>query len=184
MRTGPEGAGGRSRPRLAGPSMVKSGRCRARVRAVGGWSLHQLHASRRCLRNSVRAVSRPRAARRIAFWQGCLRGDEGRAGPILILSGVNRGNNAGRERCFTPARSAGRWRQLCKGFPSIALSAVLSGPDNRKSRQPVRGGSGAQVLETVRGRFWTRRLWDEACLSAVLQREFPPRARQCRRSRG
>ena len=123
---------------------------RPRLRTIRRRPLHQLHPSDDDRRSWTRAAMPPRAARPIACWRRsttCLQG----ARPDLVLSGVNRGNNAA-ENVLYSGTIGGAMEAALQGVPAIALSQFI-GPGNRRPGRPVRGGA------RPRRRAWCARCW-------------------------
>ncbi len=91
--------------------------------------------------------------------------------PDLVLSGVNRGNNAG-ENAMYSGTVGGAMEAALQGLPAIALSQYL-GPPDRPAGRPVRRRAGAWGAAGPRsadqgGLVGGRRF------PAVLQRQLPP----------
>ena len=92
------------------------------------------------------------------------------APPDLVLSGVNRGNNAAENVLYSGTIGATMEAAL-QGIPAIALSQFF-GPDNAQLDDPFEAalGHGAQ---TVR-RLLKDAIWDEAPYRLFYNVNFPP----------
>ncbi len=92
------------------------------------------------------------------------------AKPDLILSGVNRGNNAGENVVYSGTIGAAMEGAL-HGIRSIALSQFL-GPKNVKRRDPFEAAAvlGADLVRLL----LDRALWDEADYRLFYNVNFPP----------
>lgn len=92
--------------------------------------------------------------------------------PDLILSGVNRGNNAGENVVYSGTVGAAMEGAL-QGVPSIALSQYM-GPATRDLADPFEAARhhGADVIR----RLLDRGIWDEAAYRIFYNVNFPPMA--------
>ncbi len=92
------------------------------------------------------------------------------AGPDLVLSGVNRGNNAAENVLYSGTIGAAMEAAL-QGIPAIALSQFL-GPDNRDLADPFDAAArfGAQVVR----RLLDAAPWDQEDYRLFYNVNFPP----------
>ncbi|EAQ07242.1 5'/3'-nucleotidase SurE [Yoonia vestfoldensis] len=92
------------------------------------------------------------------------------ARPDLVLSGVNRGNNAAENTLYS-GTIGGAMEAALQGIPAIALSQYF-GPDNRDLADPFDAAiqHGADVVR----RLMARDLWDEADYRLFYNVNFPP----------
>ena len=102
-------------------------------------------------------------------------GDLMEGAPDLVLSGVNRGNNAG-ENAMYSGTIGGAMEAALQGIPAIALSQFM-GPENDGLDDPFEAARrhGTSVVRALldRGPAGSRRLVVGCRFPAVLQREFP-----------
>ncbi len=92
------------------------------------------------------------------------------APPDLVLSGVNRGNNAG-EAVLYSGTVGGAMEAALQGFPAIALSQFF-GPENRDLDDPFEGAA-AHGAATVRA-LLDKGLWDDSGYRLFYNVNFPP----------
>ena len=92
------------------------------------------------------------------------------APPDLVLSGVNRGNNAAENVLYSGTIGATIEAAL-QGIPAIALSQFY-GPDNANLDDPFEAAA-AHGAETVR-RLLKDAIWDEAAYRLFYNVNFPP----------
>ncbi|MFV0244012.1 MAG: 5'/3'-nucleotidase SurE [Qingshengfaniella sp.] len=92
------------------------------------------------------------------------------APPDLVLSGVNRGNNAG-ENVMYSGTVGGAMEAALQGLPAIALSQFY-GPDNATLEDPFEAAA-RHGTETVR-RILAKGLWDDADYRLFYNVNFPP----------
>ena len=92
------------------------------------------------------------------------------APPDLILSGVNRGNNAG-EAVLYSGTVGGAMEGALQGIPSIALSQFF-GPRNRDLADPFEGAA-VHGVKTIRA-LVDHGLWDDAGYRLFYNVNFPP----------
>ena len=92
------------------------------------------------------------------------------ARPDLVLSGVNRGNNAAENTLYS-GTIGGAMEAALQGIPAIALSQYF-GPANRDLDDPFDAAAthGADVVR----RLMARDLWDEADYRLFYNVNFPP----------
>jgi 5'-nucleotidase len=92
------------------------------------------------------------------------------AAPDLVLSGVNRGNNAG-ENVMYSGTVGGAMEAALQGLPAIALSQAM-GPATARLRDPFEaaGAHGAAVLRLLLGRA----IWDDGPYRLFYNVNFPP----------
>ena len=90
--------------------------------------------------------------------------------PDLVLSGVNRGNNAG-ENAMYSGTVGGAMEAALQGLPAIALSQFY-GPSNAKLPDPFEASSvhGADLVR----RLLERAAWDEDDYRLFYNVNFPP----------
>ncbi len=92
------------------------------------------------------------------------------APPDLILSGVNRGNNAGENVLYSGTIGAAMEAAL-QGLPAIALSQFY-GPDNNALDNPFEAAA-AHGVDCVRS-LLRHGLWDDANYRLFYNVNFPP----------
>ena len=103
------------------------------------------------------------------------------APPDLVLSGVNRGNNAA-ENVLYSGTIGGAMEAALQGLPAIALSQYY-GPGNVGARRSVRGRAGARRRD--RPPLLDAGLWDDGDYRLFYNVNFPPRRRRgCARPQG
>lgn len=90
--------------------------------------------------------------------------------PDLVLSGVNRGNNAG-ENVLYSGTVGGAMEAALQGLPAIALSQFY-GPDNASLEDPFEAAA-RHGTETVR-QLLSKGLWDDADYRLFYNVNFPP----------
>ncbi|WP_092694123.1 5'/3'-nucleotidase SurE [Tranquillimonas rosea] len=92
------------------------------------------------------------------------------APPDLVLSGVNRGNNAA-ENVLYSGTIGGAMEAALQGLPAIALSQYF-GPDNAKLDNPFEAAAthGAGIVRAL----LDRGLWDSADYRLFYNVNFPP----------
>ncbi|MDB6454341.1 5'/3'-nucleotidase SurE [Falsirhodobacter sp. 20TX0035] len=90
--------------------------------------------------------------------------------PDLILSGVNRGNNAG-ENVLYSGTIGGAMEGALQGVPSIALSQYM-GPETRLLEDPF-AAARVHGAATIR-RLLDRGLWDDVPYRLFYNINFPP----------
>ena len=92
------------------------------------------------------------------------------ARPDLVLSGVNRGNNAAENTLYSGTIGAAMEAAL-QGIPAIALSQFF-GPDNAQLADPFEAAAthGASVIKTL----LDPALWDQADYRLFYNVNFPP----------
>ena len=90
--------------------------------------------------------------------------------PDLILSGVNRGNNAADNTLYSGTIGAAMEAAL-QGIPAIALSQYL-GPQNAKIANPFEAAAihGAEIVS----KLWENGRWDDADYRLFYNVNFPP----------
>ncbi|MEM9031359.1 MAG: 5'/3'-nucleotidase SurE [Pseudomonadota bacterium] len=92
------------------------------------------------------------------------------APPDLVLSGINRGNNAA-EAVLYSGTVGGAMEAALQGIPAIALSQFF-GPRNRDLADPFEAG-GAHGVSTIRA-LLDNGVWDEAGYRVFYNVNFPP----------
>lgn len=92
------------------------------------------------------------------------------APPDLVLSGVNRGNNAA-ENVLYSGTVGGAMEAALQGLPAIALSQYY-GPDNVSLENPFEAAAvhGAALVR----RLWEQAKWDETDYRVFYNVNFPP----------
>ncbi len=90
--------------------------------------------------------------------------------PDLVLSGVNRGNNAA-ENVLYSGTVGGAMEAALQGLPAIALSQFY-GPENATLDNPFEAAAKTGV-ETVR-RLLDKAVWDEGAYRLFYNVNFPP----------
>lgn len=90
--------------------------------------------------------------------------------PDLVLSGVNRGNNAGENTLYSGTIGAAMEAAL-QGLPAMALSQFY-GPDNRSLDNPFEAAAkhGAALVE----KLLHNDMWDRGDYHSFLNINFPP----------
>lgn len=99
--------------------------------------------------------------------------------PDLVLSGVNRGNNAGENTLYSGTIGAAIEAAL-QGLPAIAMSQYI-GADNRDLADPFEAAAAAG-LSTVRA-ILDHGLWDGADYRLFYNVNFPPVAAEAVKGR-
>lgn len=92
------------------------------------------------------------------------------APPDLVLSGVNRGNNAG-EAVLYSGTVGGAMEAALQGIPAIALSQFF-GPENRNLENPF-DGAAQHGVATVKA-LLDKGLWDQSGYRLFYNVNFPP----------
>ncbi|WP_445809796.1 5'/3'-nucleotidase SurE [Yoonia sp.] len=92
------------------------------------------------------------------------------ARPDLVLSGVNRGNNAAENTLYS-GTIGGAMEAALQGIPAIALSQYF-GPANRDLDDPF--DAAIQHAADVVRRLMARDLWDDADYRLFYNVNFPP----------
>ncbi|WP_193141736.1 5'/3'-nucleotidase SurE [Meridianimarinicoccus sp. MJW13] len=92
------------------------------------------------------------------------------AGPELVLSGVNRGNNAGENVLYSGTIGAAMEAAL-QGLPAVALSQFY-GPENAELDDPF-DAAAQHGAATVRA-LLNNGLWDDAAYRLFYNVNFPP----------
>jgi 5'-nucleotidase len=114
------------------------------------------------------AAMPPKAAPPIACWPGFMTCCKG-ARPDLVLSGVNRGNNAA-ENVLYSGTIGGAMEAALQGMPAIALSQYL-GPETET--WPTR--SRPRACMARRCALLDKGLWDDGAITALFYNvNFPP----------
>jgi 5'-nucleotidase len=92
------------------------------------------------------------------------------APPDLVLSGVNRGNNAA-ENVLYSGTIGGAMEAALQGLPAIALSQYF-GPDNASLENPFEAAAtpGAELVR----KLWHHGHWDRADYRVFYNVNFPP----------
>ncbi len=92
------------------------------------------------------------------------------APPDLVLSGINRGNNAGENTLYS-GTVGGAMEAALQGLPAIAISQYL-GPGNRKLADPFEAAAahGEEVLR----KLLQAGHWDESDYRLFYNVNFPP----------
>ncbi len=90
--------------------------------------------------------------------------------PDLVLSGVNRGNNAA-ENVLYSGTIGGAMEAALQGLPAIALSQYL-GPDNIDAVDPYEAAydHAADLVKTL----WSKGVWDQTDYRLFYNINFPP----------
>jgi 5'-nucleotidase len=90
--------------------------------------------------------------------------------PDLVLSGVNRGNNAA-ENVLYSGTIGGAMEAALQGLPAIALSQYY-GPDNATIEDPFEAAAvhGAEIVR----KLWEQSRWDESDYRVFYNVNFPP----------
>ncbi|MCG3267422.1 5'/3'-nucleotidase SurE [Yoonia sp. I 8.24] len=92
------------------------------------------------------------------------------ARPDLVLSGVNRGNNAAENTLYS-GTIGGAMEAALQGIPAIALSQYF-GPENAQLSDPFEAAAthGASIIKTL----LDPNLWDQANYRLFYNVNFPP----------